>query len=256
LASASHVYDVSGTYNVRARVWDKDGGYTDYQKSVTVVNYPPVSTGLMSSGDVAEGGTVTFTFGPVTDSQADLDAALTYSLDFDGDGVYEVSGSSPAVTHVFDDNGAYTVGARVSDKDGGSSSYSSLVTVHNVAPHHGVLLDNNVIKEGSAVTVWFEGQDDPSHADTVAGFTYSYDFNGDGVYEVSGTASSAMHVFGDNGVYVVHGRVTDKDGGYTEYTTDVEVANVAPTARGLSASGNLVEGNYVTVRLDGATDPS
>jgi PKD repeat protein len=348
-AAASHVFADPGSHLVRARVSDKDGGSSDYAKSVTVFNLPPVSTGLTNSGDLNEGGTATVTFGPATDSDADLAAGLVYSFDFDGDGLYEVSGASnsashlfddnntyvvhgrvsdvhgayseyqttvrvnnvaptatlvapssgnegqalafslagvndasgadraagfsyafdfnndglyevtgtsPLVTHVFDDNGTYTVHARVTDKDGASSVYAGQVTVLNVAPTHGVFLDNNVILEGSAVTVWFVGQDDPSNADTVAGFTYSYDFDNNGVFEVSGRSSSATHVFGDNGVYLVRGRVTDKDGGYTDYTTDVEVANVAPKAVGLSATGTLVEGNTISVRLDGVTDPS
>jgi PKD repeat protein len=347
-ASATHVFADPGTYLVRARVTDKDGGSSDYEKSVTVFNLPPTSTGL-SGGGADEGSLATVSFGPATDSDADLAAGLVYSFDFDGDGVYEVSGASgsadhvfddngdyvvhgrvsdvhgayseytttvhvnnvapaallvaaasgnegqalafslagagdasgadlaaglvfsfdfnndgvyevtggsPDVTHVFDDNGTYTVHAKVTDKDGASSVYSAQVAVANVAPHHGAFLDNNAILEGSPVTVWFEGQDDPSNADTAAGFTYSYDFNNDGVFEVSGRTASATHVFSDNGVFTVRGRVTDKDGGSTDYATDVEVANVAPKAVGLSAGGTLVEGNYLTVRLDGVSDPS
>lgn len=350
VAPASYVYASSGVYLVRARVWDKDGGYSDYEKSVTVHNAAPVSSGLTHSGDVNEGNTVTVSFGPVTDEAADLAAGLTYafdldgdglfevsgsspvvshlfddsgshvvrgrvsdrrgaysdyettvnvgnvaptstglaapaegdegaalafslgagsdvstadsaagftySFDFDGDGVFEVSGSSLAASHVFDDNGTYTVRARVTDKDGGSNEYSAEVTVNNVAPRNGRLSDNNPIAEGSLVTVSFEGQDDPSAADTAAGFTYSFDFDGDGVFEVSGTSPLATYGFADNGVYVVTGRVTDKDGGYTDYTTDVEVYNVAPTALSLFSSGTHVEGNGITVRLDGASDPS
>ena len=41
--------------------------------------------------------------------------------------------------------------------------------------------------ERKPVTVTFANQKDPSQADTLAGFTYSYDLNNDGVFEVGPT---------------------------------------------------------------------
>ena len=256
-ASATHVYADSGTYLVRARVSDKDGGYSEYTKAVTVAHVAPVAAGVAGAADGDEGHALVFALSGSTDaSSADVDAGFTYSFDFDGDGLFEVVGSSAAVSHVFDDNGHYTVRARVSDKDGGYSDYTHDVHVRNVPPRWGRFTDNNPIAEGSAVTVSFDGLEDPSMADTAAGFTYSYDFDGDGVFEVSGRSASATHVFGDNGVYTVTGRVTDKDGGYTDYTTDVEVYNVDPTAGGLAVAGATTEGSTVTFSLGGASDVS
>lgn len=253
----SHLFDDSGSHVVRGRVSDRHGAYSDYETTVQVANVAPTSAGLVAPAEGNEGSALVFSLGAASDvSAADSAAGFTYSFDFNGDGVFEVSGASPAASHAFDDNGTYTVRARVTDKDGGSNEYSSEVKVNNVAPRNGRLSDNNPIAEGSVVTVSFDGQDDPSAADTAAGFTYSYDFNGDGVFEVSGRSPSASHAFADNGVYVVTGRVTDKDGGYTDYTTDVEVYNVAPTALGLISSGALVEGNRITIQLNGVNDPS
>jgi PKD repeat protein len=250
----SHTFDDNGTYTVHGRVSDRHGAYSEYETTVHVSNVAPTAT-LVAPADGDEGQALSFSLAAVSDPSGADSASLTYSFDFDGDGVYEVVGGSPAVTHVFDDNGNYTVHARVSDKDGGSSEYSAVLHVKNVPPRNGHFVDNNPIAEGSLVTVSFGGQDDPSAADTAAGFTYSYDFDGDGVFEVVGRSASATHAFNDNGVYVVRGRVTDKDGGYTDYTTDVEVYNVAPTAVGLSA-GLAVEGSAVSLRLDGVSDPS
>src|SRR5205085_10822196 len=127
--------------------------------------------------------------------------------------------------------------------------------VKNVAPRSPHFWDNNPKAEGSVVTVGFDTVTDPSGADTAAGFTYSYDFNNDGVYEVTSTSPTATATFGDNGVYWVRGRVTDKDGDFTEYTTDVEVYNVAPTANLVGATA-AVEGSSLAFRLEGAADPS
>ena len=250
----SHTFDDNGTYVVQGRVSDRHGAYSEYATTVHVSNVAPVAS-LVAPAAGNEGQALSFSLAEVVDPSGADSAGLTYSFDFNGDGVYEVVGGSPAVSHLFDDNGTYTVHARVSDKDGGSSDYSAVVTVHNVAPHAGSFTDNNPVAEGSLVTISFGGQHDPSAADTAAGFTYSYDFNGDGVFEVTGRSASATHAFNDNGVYTVRGRVTDKDGGYTDYATDVEVYNVAPTAVGLSG-GTAVEGSAVSIRLDGVADPS
>lgn len=251
---ASLRLDDSGRRVVRGRVSDKDGGQSDYTLALDVLNVAPVAA-FSGPSQADEGQAVTFSLGGVVDpSGADTAAGFVYSFDFNNDGVFDVVGAAPGVSHVFDDNGRYTVAARVTDKDGGYSDYSMSVLVRNVAPRNGRFKDNNPTAEGQSVTVWFEGQDDPSNADTAAGFTYSFDFDGDGVYELSGRSPSATHAFGDNGVYVVHGRVTDKDGGYTEYTTDVEVYNVAPVAAYLSATGSMVEGGTVTLRLVSQTD--
>lgn len=252
---ASHLFDDSGTYLVRARVTDKDGGSSDYSATVYVANVAPTSAGLSGPATGDEGQALTFSLGAASDlSGADAAAGFTYGFDFDGDGIFEVSGASSVVAHVFDDNGNYTVRARVSDKDGGYADYSHEVKVKNVPPKRGWFVDNNPIAEGSLVTVSFEGQEDPSGADTAAGFTYSFDFDGDGVFEISGSSPSATHAYLDNGVFAVTGRVNDKDGGYTDYVTDVEVYNVAPTATVTAA--NAVEGSNVVVRLDGVSDPS
>jgi PKD repeat protein len=77
------------------------------------------------------------------------------------------------------------------------------------------------------VSFSFSGGSDASAADMAAGLTYSFDFDGDGVFEVSGSSPSATRTFARHGVYTVTGRVTDKDGGYTDYTTTVSVKNVA-----------------------------
>jgi len=220
-----------------------------------VNNVAPTSS-LLAPATGDEGAALNFGFGAVSDpSTNDVTAGFTYSFDFNNDGIFEVSGSSPSVTHVFDDNNHYTVRARVTDKDGGHSDYSADVHVKNVSPKSPHFWDNNPKAEGTVVTVGFDAVTDPSGADTAAGFTYSYDFNNDGVYEVTSSSPTATHTFDDNGVFWVRGRVTDKDGDFTEYTTDVEVYNVAPTAR-LVTSGAMVEGSAVTVRLEGVADAS
>ena len=42
-SSASFTFDDNGSYTVYGRILDKDGGFTDYQTTVTVTNVPPTA---------------------------------------------------------------------------------------------------------------------------------------------------------------------------------------------------------------------
>src|SRR5205823_7233794 len=113
---------------------------------------------------------------------------------------------------------------------------------------------------GSAATVTFSGQHDASAADTSAGFHYAYDCNNGSLagatYAGSASSSTALCTFGDGpSTHTVRARIIDKDGGFTEYTTDVVVNDVAPTAT-LGNSGPIAEGGSATISFSNQFDPS
>jgi PKD repeat protein len=91
------------------------------------------------------------------------------------------------------------------------------------------------------------------------GYTYSYDFNNDGTFEVSGSASASVTVpeaYLDDGpsTRVVHGRVTDSAGASKDYTASIAVTNVAPTPS-IGLPSSAVAGSAATFTAS-ATDPS
>ena len=191
-------------------------------------NVPPRRGSFTDNNPKAEGALVTVTFAGIEDpSAADTAAGFTYSYDFDGDGVFEVTGTSPQATHAWNDNGVFIVTGRVTDKDGGYADYTTDVEVYNVAPT-ATLASVGAAVEGSAVTLSLQNASDVSSADMAAGLTYSFDLNNDGVYEVVGSQSSVSYAFKNDGSYTVRARVSDKDGGHSDYTTVVNVANAAP----------------------------
>ena len=107
--------------------------------------------------------------------------------------------------------------------------------------------------EGSSVTIAFTNQTDPGTLDT---FTYSFDLNNDGVYEIAGqTLPSAIYVGDDDGTYTVRGRITDDDGGFSEYTTTIQINNVAPTITEVTNNAPVDEGSLAIVTVS-ATDPA
>ncbi len=172
---------------------------------------------------VGEGSPVNFDASGSYDLDGD---PLQYRWDLDGNGIWDTPwSSSPYAIYTWYDD--YSGIAIVEVTDGTyTDTHWTNVTVNNIAPTAD--LGNDGPKdEGSAVTVSFTNQYDPGTFDTI--FTYSFDWDNDGTYEIVDQASaSATHTWYDNGIFTVKGKIKDKDDGYTEYTTDVTMNNVAP----------------------------
>ncbi len=261
-ASSTCTFIDNGTYTVRARIIDKDDGFTEYTTVVTVNNVvPTVTPPANQSSD--EGENKSFSLGSFSDPGT-ADNPWTVNVNW-GDSTPPESFAVAAQgaisrNHTYDDNGTYTVTYTVTDKDGGVSTPAStfLVTVSNVAPT-ATLANDGPINEGGSVNVTFSNQLDPSNADTTAGFHYAYSCtNGDlsaATYAGSGTSPTTSCTFNDNGTHTVKARIIDKDGGFTEYTTDVTVNNIAPTAV-LSNNGPVGEGSPATITFSAQFDPS
>lgn len=256
--------DGNSTQLLRGRIIDKDGGFSEYTSTVAINNVAPTAV-LSSAASIDEGAAATISFsGQFDPSAADTAAGFRYAFACDGADLsaatYASSGAADSIACPFDDGpGAHLVRARIIDKDGGYTEYTTVVTVNNVAPT-ATLANSGPIDEGSAVTISFGAQYDPSTADTAAGFHYAIACDGadlsSATYAASSAADSASCTFDDGpGTYAVHGRIIDKDGGYSEYSTLVTVNNVAPTAT-LVDPGAVPEGSPFALSLVGAHDPS
>jgi PKD repeat protein len=250
--SVTFTATVSAGSNVSYR-WDFGGGatvdgqtvtrtYADpgvYTATVTATNSASSVTAnttvtilalSVEAGDdqeVDEGQTVT-----IVASFTDNRVSVTHSATIDwGDNTTPDEGTvdeqSKTVTgeHAYADDGTYTVTVTVEDGQGQSNYDTLQVTVLNVAPT-AMLNNDGPQPEGSPVTISFSDVVEPGTADTL---TYSFDWNNDGSYDILDQAeASAPYTWNDNGTYTVRARIMDKDGGFSEYTTDVTVNNVAP----------------------------
>ncbi len=122
---------------------------------------------------------------------------------------------------------------------GSTPSHRFPLVVNNVAPT-ATFANGGPVSVGSTGSVSFAGQSDPSATDTAAGFHYAYDFDnngsfdlGDGSYAGSGTAVSATvpaSFLTTSGAHTIGGRIIDKDGGFSNYTTTITVTNTPPVA--------------------------
>lgn len=162
----------------------------------------------------------------------DIKAGFRASWDFNDDGVWDlgngstyagsVTGATVKIPAGFvNDSGPLAVRVRVFDKDGAYSEKSITIMILEKAPKatFGALS----APTPGAATFQFTNPIDSAN-DVAAGFTYAFDFDNDGVYEVSGNNPQATVTFPAPGPYVVHGKIIDQDGAATTYELVLEVS--------------------------------
>ena len=217
--------------------------------------------------ELTEGGSVILD-GSASSDPDPSDSTLIYEWDFDNNGEFGENGTvygnetgrQPTFFAAGLDGGldrSVTVSLRVTDDRGSSDTVLTTIGVTNVAPV-ATLRNGGVVEEGSDGLVSFSDQYDPSTADTTAGFSYSYDFDSDGTFEIVGSVDASVTVpasYLDDGPsgQTVTARIADKDGGYTDYTTMINVTNVAPTLT-ISGIAAVDEGSPYTLNL-ASSDP-
>jgi DNA/RNA endonuclease G (NUC1) len=237
----------NGTYTVRARVIDKDGGFTEYTGSLTASNANP--SAVFSAPNVNEGSAIVLSLGSATDPSAVDAASLKFAFDC-GSGFGDASSNSTASCPTTD-NGSRTVRGRVIDKDGGSAEYAATVAVANVAPT-GTLGTPASVDEGSLIPMSITDVADVSSDDAIAGFTYAYDCGAG--FAAAYAPPTARCPTTDNGTRTVRIRIIDKDGGATELSRSVTITNVTPTVSLSSSTLSILSGQSVSV-TGGFADP-
>ena len=262
-------------YQVRVTITDDDGGQTTAEAPITVNNVAPILTVAADQAldeaallDLTGGGLGSFT---------DVGTLDTHSATVNwGDGtaaqavmVNQLNGSGTLDgSHIYADNGVYTVTVTLSDDDGGVNVKTFLVTVNNVAPDLTVVGDQT-IDEGAVLqiadlgTFTDPGFDNPLNTldpgnggQTEERFFSKIDW-GDGTLTNQvpapidqpgspGIATSGSfdgsHIYADNGVYTVMVMLTDDDGGVDVETFLVTVNNVDPTLAGIDPAPTINEG--------------
>jgi hypothetical protein len=240
----SHTYHDAGNHMVAVSIDDGHGGTAAACFNVGIVDHSAPVFSLPAPSAVFEGGSLTL---HATLNDPDLND--TYTFQWTGNGTANGANFNFNAAN----SGSFMVSVIVTDQAGNSSTVQVPVVVKNVAPTS-TLANNGSVNEGGTAVVFFSGLVDPSPADMAAGFTFSFDF-GDG-FSARSAVPSASHLFNDSGTFIVHGRVFDQDGDFTEYTTSVTVKDVAPTAAALSNDGPANEGSAVHFNFSGAADPS
>ncbi len=200
----------------------------------TVIASPHVDTviGAYSDGPKPEGTAIVIT---VSQSMLELTDIFTYSFDWNNDGSYDiVDQMNPSASHIWNDNGVYTVGVQVKDKDGDIRTAITSVEVNDLAPTAKFAWtpeSQDAQDEGSQILFADASTSSP---DPIV--LWSWDF-GDTV----GTSmeQNPSYTYRDDGVYVLTLTVTDDDGSSTSRTVTLTVNNVAPSV--LAGTDQIVD---------------
>jgi len=190
-------FESTPSFTLEVEVTDR-GGRTD-TAIITVdlndVNEAPIilDTDLILSASTIDENSLLTLAGSFADP--DTGDAHTVTIDW-GDGNIDTQALASgdrtftAIHRYLDDDPAgYTIDVSVTDIATGVGTAGTNVTVNNLAPTAN-LTDNGPVSEGSIALVSFANQFDPSSTDTDAGFTYSYDFNNDGIFEIVDSLSA------------------------------------------------------------------
>lgn len=257
----NHTYADNGSYTVVVTVTDDDGAWGSDSALVTVNNVAPtVEAGADATID--EGGSVSLA--PATFNDKGTLDTHTASIDW-GDGspvesglVAEApfgppgstsgaSGTVVAGTHVYADDGVYTVTVTVTDDDGSVGSDTTTVTVRNLAPTVSAGGPYSV-DEGSSVLVSAVGSDPGDDA-----LTYAWDLDGNGSFETPGqTVTFSAAALDGPSVATIRVQATDTGRLSAEAIATVDIVNVAPAM--LLSSATVQENGVATLVLE-ITDP-
>ncbi len=213
--------------------------------TATPAECDPVAA-IAEVGPRPEGSDITFD--GTSTVGGDSGDTLTYAWDLDNDGAYDDS-ASKTPTWSYGDDGARTVGLKVTNSSGYTDTASLNFSTVNVAPTVTVdLADLAGMNEGDTRTVTATFSD-PGWQDTYSGnvelgTTYlsdvvpavSVDTQGSkGPGDTAGAtpdlgSATAEVTYGDNGTYAVTVAITDDDGGVGDDAGNAIVGNVKPTA--------------------------
>ncbi|WP_440956237.1 PKD domain-containing protein [Methanosarcina sp. Mfa9] len=242
----SHTYADDGVYAVTLTVQDDDGGVSVDSLNVTINNaVPEVDAG--ADVFVNEGDLIDFS-GIFTDAGS----VDTHTIEWDfGDGKKASDSLTPS--HIYVDDGVYTVTLTVTDDDGGVGTGTLTVTVNNVAPiitatgdtidENGIatvtvsITDPGVVDTFEVAISWGDGTSTTFYCSSGnTEFSKSHQYMDD---DPSGTAS-------DNCMVIVS--ATDDDTGEGSASTLVTVNNVAPVVGKINSTIDPIQlGTSITV---------
>ena len=247
---------VEGTYSVDIRAFQVDGCFANpsnvltYDRGLIVSVAPPNTAPEVDAGAAAaainEGGTFSRS-GSFTDPDADNWSA---TVDY-GDGSREqalaLSAKTFALSHVYADNGDFTVTVSVND---GTATGTDQVAVHvdNVAPTARFNAPARVHVR-SPFALALTSPVDPSSADVAAGLQYAFDCGDGAGFGALGTAGDRSCPTSALGRRAVKGKIRDKDGGESEYSAFVDVTNALPV---VSAGGPYTGNEGASIPIGGS----
>lgn len=208
--SPAHAYAASGTYEVRAQIYDSvSASWTDLDSAeISVIaaapSSPPVARISASASAVALGGTVTF---DAAGSHSRDGSALQYLWNFN-DGS---TATGPRVTHTFAIEGSGIVALIVTDGRGARTVSTTTMLVVTELPAAKLTASAASVAPGGAVT--FDATHSVAPSDPPGDAIVEYDWRfGDGTPELTKRGPVVSHAFAKPGQYTVTVSAVDQQG--------------------------------------------
>ncbi|MCI0516057.1 PKD domain-containing protein [candidate division KSB1 bacterium] len=234
---AQHIFEDNYQGTVILKAIDRSQNWGLDTTEVIIENTNPhVEVG--SDLRVNEGATVPFTASVLDSGRLDTH---TFQWNF-GDGK---TGTGASISHVYVDNGLYTVVCVATDKDGGAGQDQKLVTVDNVAP---VANAGGPYRGVAGDTLLLVGNATDAGAADLANLAFQWDLDQDGSFEVNGRET--FKKFSTDGRFSITLRVMDDDGGIGADTALVIITGAAPAVKTIPNQTIQEGGNFQPINLD------
>jgi PKD repeat protein len=252
------IWNDDHTGEVNLTVTDSHGESSTDITYVNILNVPPEAE-AGNDQTVDEGDVVSFSAN-FTDPGTEDTHTIEWAF---GDGTTDTGTLTP--THVYADDGTYTVTVSISDDDGASDSDTLMVTVMNALPVVEAGADQTV-DEGIEVSFLVAFNDKGTSDTHIATINW-----GDGTAAEPGTVTespsgppgstsgvsgtvSGSHVYADNGIYTIEVCITDDDGDSGCDTLEVTVINKAPIVSSNRSEVTVQWSDQITSITISATD--
>ncbi|MCB1218184.1 PQQ-binding-like beta-propeller repeat protein [bacterium] len=228
VSAAGNVYSAAASYNAKLRVVDDNGAWDvdTLAISVAAAELPNQAPTADLQADVTSGEaplTVSFDASGSADSDGTI---VEYAWDWDGDGIYDGFTDDPGASHTFTTAGSPSVKLRVEDDRGARSTDTLTITVNvagNSLPLAVLSVDQDRPLTGQTVTLDASSSSDPDGSIV----NYEWDFNGDGVWDASGSTPTVLHAYSSQAGYAAVVRVTDDLGAQALATIQLAATNTA-----------------------------
>ncbi|MCX6650608.1 MAG: PKD domain-containing protein [Methanomassiliicoccales archaeon] len=206
-------------------------------------NFPPIAMGQVEGTGFLEGEQVWFNANGSMDSLSDIDR-LAYNWDFDDDGS---TGTGVRTSHVFQQNGDYTVVLNVSDPWGGWDVTTISVSIGDRAPVANFTYSQDPAPvEGSPVQ-FIDLSTSPS--DPIVSWEWNF---GDGNWLNQTTDQAVFYSYAWNDTFTVTLTVHDSDGSTDLTVKVIVVQDSSPTAAFNASINSPLEGQEVSF-IDGSS---
>jgi len=202
----NHTYSDDGVYNARLKVRDLFIESDWFTQEITVLNRLPVASPIASK-------IIVYTYVPIEfkTNANDLDGTMTYNWDFGDENI----STSPDPTHIYSNNGIYTVNLTIEDDDGAKVYFNMRITVLNRPPIVNVTANKLAVDANETIQFISNSYD----LDGVI-INYTWDFGDDSFsYTIN-----PIHAYPNGGVYYVNLSIMDDDNSIN-YTTIAIIVN-------------------------------